>query len=152
MRKVYLIAGNEILFKLREGNDAAILNYILGKAQVEVWPYTTPFSPSKYSNVFVKEKVSDQGWHDHFELAMRKIDECELVIVVKCEGTEISIANRILSDYSAITGKPVREVFISKDILDTLLNPKIRVYFNTYTAPEEKEVDVYNDKSENWKE
>lgn len=151
MRDVYLIADDEILSKLRVNSDT-ILNYILGKAQVEVWPYTSPFSPSVYSNVIVKEKHSSQSWHDHFELAMRKIDECELVIVVKCEGTEISIANRILSDYSAITGKPVREAFISKDILGTLLNPKIRVYFNTYTGPEEKEVDVYNDKSENWKE
>lgn len=151
MRHVYLIANDEILSKLRT-NDDSILPYILEKAQIELWPYTTPFSPSRYTDVVVKEKVSGQSWRDHFELVMRKIDECERVIVVNCEGEEISIANRILSDYSAITGKPVRDVFISKDILSTLLNPKIRVYFSAYPGSEKKEVDVYNDKSENWKE
>lgn len=131
MRDVYLIADDEILAKLRVNSDT-ILNYILGKAQVELFPYTSPFSQSVYLNVIVKEKHSSQSWRDHFELAMRKIDECELVIFVDRIGEGIPTKNRILVDYATLTGKEVRTISFSDDILEPLVNPKVRVYFNTY--------------------
>lgn len=142
MRDVYLIADDEILAKLRLNSDA-ILTYILGKAQVELWPYTSPLSPSIYSNVIVKNKLSSQSWRDHFELAMRKIDECELVIFVDREEEKISTDNQILLDYASITGKEIHTISLPTDILETLISPKIRVYFNTYTGG------VSSDKSEN---
>lgn len=152
MRSVYLIADDEVLSRLRV-NDDAILHYILGKAQVEVWPYTFPFSRSKYSNIFVKEKVSSQSWCEHFELAMRKIDECELVIFVDGEKEKILTKNRILLDYASLTRKEIRTVSLSDDILKSLINPKIRVYFTTYENHEAAEATyVYPDKFEDRKE
>lgn len=145
MKDVYLIADDEILAKLR-ANDDSILNYILGTAQIEVWPYTSPVSPSRYSNIIVKEKTSYQSWRDHFELAMRKIDECELVIFVDRKEEKIPTDNQILLNYARITGKEIHTISLPADILETLIKPKIRVYFNTYTG------DVASAKFENWKE
>lgn len=152
MRSVYLIADDEILAELRT-NDDSILNYILGKAQIEVWPYTFPFSRSKYSSIIVKEKVSSQSWRDHFELAMRKIDECELVIFVDGEKKKILTKNRILLDYASLTRKKILTVSLSDDILESLINPKTRVYFNTYENREAAEATYfYPDKFEDRKE
>lgn len=151
MKQIYLILCPTVREKMAQYSDQ-ILRYVCQTLNIAVSPYSGPLhevlelDKRKFITV---EKLESKTWREYLDTAISCINDSELVVRVDVGAWQPhSIAEDILEQYCKLTNVRVNGVLI--DAADWLaITGKRGPQFVYSQLPD---ADIYNDKSEDWKE
>lgn len=150
MKQYYLMMNK----KVREDFDThseQILRYICDTLLLDVPPYSSPHSVCTLGQkqFITVNKLTSRTWQEYLSDAMKQISESEFVIKIEAgPNNERYLQDIILEEYCELTDVRIHTLRIDENAWHRICIGGLPRFVYSQLP----DADIYNDKSEDWKE